>query len=136
MVLVEIFNKLTKRDVGTFMVCGKHLAELKATHIPSMFNIRHLTHGFVGECQMCIQGETTPITFDKTPDYFDLHVTFENDECESGWSASGTIGKLKYITDNSGNIYNTKEALYRRGVRRIQIESGFEIHIDEEPIHA
>ena len=80
---------------------------------------------------MCAEGETNPIDFDKTPENFELFVTFENDESESGWSASGRIGQLDYITDNSANIYNTKEALYRRGVRKIYIKAGFELHLDE-----
>ena len=134
MILVEIINTLTQNSVGIFMVCGEHLAELKATHIPSLHRFRYLTHGFQGECQTCTDrniGLTNPIEFEKTPEYFDLHVTFENDECEGGWSASGQIGKFNYVTDNSGNIYNTREALRRRGVRKINIEAGFEIHLDE-----
>ncbi|MXV73451.1 hypothetical protein F4Z99_04130 [Candidatus Poribacteria bacterium] len=131
MILVEILNKLTNRQTGIFMVCGEHLAELKATHIPDIFNFRYLTRGFQGECQMCAKGETTPISFDRTPENFDLFVTFENDEGEGGWSASGRIGHLDYITDNQGNIYNTQEALYSRGVRKIYIEAGFELHLDE-----
>ena len=45
MILVEIINTLVKKSTGIFMVCGKHLAELKATHIPSMFKIKYLTQG-------------------------------------------------------------------------------------------
>lgn len=135
MILIEIFNKLTKREVGTFIVCEDHIDELKAAHHPGIHNYRELTRGFAGECQMCA-GETTPITFEKTPENICLFVIFANDETENGWSACGQVGHLKYITDNQGNIYNTKEALYRRGVRRIYIQTGFELHIDEEPLDA
>ena len=131
MILVEILSKIVPSKVGTFIVCGKHLAELRASHIPSLFKFRYLTRGFAGKCQMCAKGNTTFINFDKIPESFNLYVTFENDESEDGWSASGQIGHLEYITDNDGNIYNTKEALYRRGVRKINIEAGFELHLDD-----
>ena len=132
MVLVEILNKLTKRSTGHFIVCGKHLAELKATHIPNLFTFRHLTRGFQGECQMCVEGDTSPIDFDPIPEEnFDIYVTFENDEGEGGWTASGRIGNLQYVTDNDGRIYNTRESLHRRGVRKMYIEAGFELHLDD-----
>ena len=135
MTLIEIFNKITKREVGTFIVCQDHLDELKTKHHPSIHNFRELTRNFTSECQMCA-GKTTSITFEKTPENICLFVIFDNDETENGWSAYGHVGHLKYITDNNGNIYNTKESLYRRGVRKIYIQTGFELNIDKEPLDA
>ena len=128
--LVEITNKITARRVGTFIVCDKHLAELRKTHNPGIHLIKVLTSGFEAECQMCA-GETTAITFDKTPEKIELHVTFENDHAEGGWTGHGQIGDLEYVMDNEGNLYNTLEALHRRGVRKIYIETGFELHLDD-----
>ena len=97
-----------------------------------MFNIRHLTKDFEGECEMCNDSKRTPIQFDKTPDEIELFVMFDNGLYESGWSASGQIGDLHYVTDNNGRIFNTQEALYRHGVRMLFIKADFQLHIDFE----
>ena len=128
--LIELFNKLTKRQTGTFILCDKHLAEFKEMHAPGIFSFRELKKGFEGECQMCAEGDTTPIQFEKTPENIDLFVTFADDRGEGGWSASGRIGELDYVMDNEGRIFNTEESLYRHGVRKMYVETGFEIHLD------
>ena len=68
MKLVNVINELTKSEVGTFILCDKHFAELEASHIPSLFRIRIVTSGFVGECAQCTEGEATPIDFDNEPE--------------------------------------------------------------------
>ena len=97
-----------------------------------MFNIRHLTDGFEGECEMCNKGERTPIQFDKIPETIELSAIFTDDRMESGWSASGQIGNLHYVTDNEGRIFNTQESLYRHGVRMLYIRADFTLHLDFE----
>lgn len=128
--LVEIINKITTKQIGTFIVCDDHLAELKEKHDPGICMVKVLTSGFEAECQMCA-GETTPVTFDKTPEKIELHLTYENGHAEGGWTASGQIGDLDYIMANDGKLYNTLEALYREGVRQIYIEAGFELNLEE-----
>ena len=129
MILVNIINKRTKSEVGTFILCDKHFAELEASHLPSLFGVRQLTSGFVGECLECTEGEATPIDFDNEPENLEVHVTF-NDESGEMWSASGRSGHLTHVS-NSSEIFTTREALKRRGVAKIYIEAGFELHLDE-----
>ena len=131
MILVEIRNKLTNRDVGTFIVCDDHLVELKEAHKPDIFHIREITDGFKGECQMCVGGEITPIDIDEAPESFEIQVGFADGSWEQGWTASGTGRHLTYIT-NGSEIYNTQESLQRRGITEIYIEAGYRLHLDEE----
>ena len=133
MTLVDVINKITGADVGTFIVCKEHFAELNKTQIESLFKIRKLTDGFLGECVQCsakMNQTATPIDFDPTPENIVVFVTFDDDTDEE-WSASERAGHLSYVVDNDGSIYTTKEALRRRGVNRLYIEAGYELHIDD-----
>lgn len=129
MILVEIINTPAQQEIGTFLLCQQHFAELKG--LPrSLFRVRELTRRHVqGECIECTEGEATPITFDETPEHIDVYVTFNNDEGEQ-WSASGKNGHLTYITDGNGHYYTTLEALKRRGIAKLYIETGFELYPD------
>ena len=129
MILVNMINKRTKSEVGTFIFCDKHFAELEASHLPVLFSIRRLTSGFQGECAQCTEGEATPIDFDNEPENLEVHVTF-NDESGEMWSASGRSGHLTHVS-NSSEIFTTREALKRRGVAKLYIEAGFELNLDE-----
>ena len=42
----------------------------------------------------------------------------------------GTAGQLNYVADNEGGIYTTMEALRRRGVSKLYIQAGYELHLD------
>ncbi len=134
MILVNVMNTFTKAEVGTFILCDAHFADLQASHVPALFNIRKLMHGFVGECIECC-AKTDPaatlIEFDPTPEQIAVHVIFDDASGEN-WSASGRAGHLTYLCDNAGGIYTTKEALRRRGVSKLYIEAGYEVHIDDE----
>ena len=128
MILVNIINRQAQQEIGTFIFCERHFAELKGLRW-SLFKVRELTRHVRGECIECTEGEATPITFDDTPDHIDVHVTFANDEGEQ-WSASGKNGRLTYVTDDKGHFYTTLEALKRRGVAKLYIETGFELYLD------
>lgn len=130
MKLVNIINRRAQQEIGTFIFCEQHFAELKG--LPAnLFTLRELIRfHVVGECLECTEGQATPITFDEPPDNIDVYVTFDNDEGEQ-WSASGQNGHLTYITDGNGNYYTTLEALKRRGVTKLYIETGFEMHLDD-----
>ena len=41
----------------------------------------------------------------------------------------GTAGQLNYVADNEGGIYTTMEALRRRGVSKLYIQAGYELHL-------
>ena len=130
MMLVEIINTQTQQELGTFIFCQQHFAELNGLPA-SLFRVRELTRfHVVGECIKCTEGQATPITFDETPDNIDVYVTFDNNE-GAQWSASGKNGHLTYITDGNGHYYTTIEALKRRGVAKLYIETGFEVHLDD-----
>ena len=129
MILVNVLNTLTKSEVGTFILCEKHFAELETSHLPSLFRVRRLSSSFQGECVQCTEGEATPIDFDETPETIEVYVTF-NDESGETWSASGRAGHLIYVS-NSSEIFTTLEALKRRGVAKLYIEAGYELHLDE-----
>ena len=77
----------------------------------------------------CTEGEATPIDFDETPETIEVYVTFNNESGET-WSASGRAGHLIYVS-NSSEIFTTLEALKRRGVAKLYIEAGYELHLDE-----
>ena len=123
--LVNLVDTLTKSEVETSIVCDVHLAELEA----SPFKVRRLTSDFAGECIKCTEGEATPIDFDETPETIQVYVTFA-DESGEMWSASGRAGHLIYVS-NSSEIFTTLEALKRRGVAKLYIEAGYELHLDE-----
>lgn len=130
MILAELINTLEKKEIGTFIFCKKHFAELEASNISEkIFRVRKLTRHVRGACCECTEGEQTPITFDETPETLEVYVTFTDDSGEM-WSASGRTGRLTYVTDNKGNFYTTQEALKRRGVAKLYIEAGFELHLD------
>ena len=128
--LIEVINTIIKKHTGTFILCDKHLPEFKNAHAETMFNIRHLRKDFEGECEMCNDAKRTPIQFDKTPEKIQLSAMSDDDRLESGWSASGQIGNLHYVTDNEGRIFNTQESLYRHGVRMLYIKADFTLHLD------
>ena len=75
------------------------------------------------------QGEQTPIEFDPVPEQIEVYVTFDDDSGDT-WSASGRAGHLTYVCDTEGGIYTTMEALRRRGVSRLYIQAGYELHLD------
>ena len=129
MILVNVINKLAKSEIGTFLLCAEHHAALQASHIPALFAIRTLTPHCKGECIECTQGEQTLIEFDPVPEQIEVCVTFEDDSGEM-WSASGRAGHLIYVCDNEGGIYTTMEALRRRGVNKLYIQAGYELHLD------
>ena len=129
MILVELINTQTKTEIGTFILCDAHYAALEASPPLSMFRIRKLTHGFQGECVECTEGEASPIAFDEVPENIEVFVTF-NDASGEMWSASGRMGQLSYLS-NSGEIFTTLESLKRRGVSKLYIETGYELHLDE-----
>lgn len=129
MILINIINKHTKSEIGTFLLCPEHHAALHASHISALFAIRMLNRHCYGECIECTQGEQTPIEFDPVPEQIEVYVTFEDDSGDT-WSASGTAGHLTYVCDNEGGIYTTMEALRRRGVSRLYIQAGYELHLD------
>lgn len=128
MILVNLINQITKSDAGTFILCDEHFAKLESDNIESITKIRKLTHGFVGECIQCTDGDATPIDFDPVPENIEVFVTFDDDTDET-WSASGTAGHLIYVS-NTGEIFTTMEALRRRGVSKLYIEAGYELHLD------
>lgn len=128
--LVNILNTAAKSEIGTFVFCDACLERLERSQLPRIFRLRKLTTGVEGECIECTEGEATPITFDETPEHIDVYVTFDTDESEQ-WFASGQNGHLTYITDGNGHYYTTREALKRRGVAKLYIETGFELHLDD-----
>ena len=128
--LIELVNNITKNHAGTFIICDKHLEEFKEMHPEEIFNYRYLTKGFEGECQMCAEGELSPIQFESIPESIEIMVTFDNGISEMGWHGCGQIGHIQFIQDNDGRIYNTQEALHRRGVRKLNITGHFEMHLD------
>ena len=130
MKLVNLLNRLTKSEVGTFILCETHFAELEASHIPQLFNVRLMTSHFQGECLQCTEGDATPIDFDEVPENIEVYVTFNDDSGET-WSASGRTGHLMYVA-NKGEIFTTREALKRRGVAKLYVEAGYEVHLDED----
>ena len=130
MILVNLINTLTKSEIGTFILCETHFKELEASHIPQLFNVRLLTSHFQGECIQCTEGEATPIDFDEVPENIEVYVTFNDDSGET-WTASGRAGHLVYLA-NKGEIFTTREALKRRGVAKLYIEAGYEVHLDED----
>ena len=128
--LINIINTFEKSEIGTFVLCDKHLEKLEKSDMPkSIFRLRKLTNHAEGECIECTDGETTPIEFDPVPENIEVWVTFTDDSDEK-WSASGRAGHLFYLTDTTGAIYTTKEALQRRGVAKLYIEAGFQLHLD------
>ena len=129
MILVNVLNTLAKSEVGTFILCEKHFAELEASHLPSLFRVRRLSSSFQGECVQCTAGEATPIDFDEVPETIEVYVTFADESGET-WSASGRAGHLIYVS-NSSEIFTTLEALKRRGVAKLYIEAGYELHLGE-----
>ena len=129
MILVNVINKLRKSEIGTFLLCAEHYEVLHASQISTLFAIRTLIRHAEGECIECTQGEQTPIEFDPVPEQIEVYVTFDDDSGDT-WSASGRAGHLMYVCDNTGGIYTTMEALRRRGVSRLYIEAGYELHLD------
>ena len=129
MILVNLINKLRKSEIGTFLLCAEHYEALHASQISALFAIRVLTRHSEGECIECNQGEQTPIEFDPVPEQIEVYVTFDDDSGNT-WSASGRAGNLTYVCDTEGGIYTTMEALRRRGVSRLYIQAGYELHVD------
>ena len=128
--LIEIINVPLSKSEGHSILCDKHYNEVKSAQNNALTQIRHLTEGFKGDCQMCTGDKTNRIEFDPTPETFEIQVHFSNGECEQGWTASGQAGHLIYIT-NGEEIYNTMESLKRRGIKEMYIEAGYRIHIEE-----
>ena len=83
MILVNVLNTLAKSEVGTFILCEKHFAELEASHLPSLFRVRRLSSSFQGECVQCTAGEATPIDFDEVPETIEVYVTFADESGEN-----------------------------------------------------
>lgn len=128
--LVNILNTAATSEIGTFVFCDACLERLERSQLPSIFRLRKLTNRVEGECIECTEGEATPITFDPVPDTLEVWVTF-TDDTDERWSASGQNGHLTYISDGNGHCYTTREALKRRGVVKLYIEAGYELHLDD-----